>query len=487
MVTITRMIVMSALLGMLALASRPVAAQVSPRYIAIDMGTFGGPNAYLDLPGRTMNAEGALVAQADTSTLDPYAPNCTTPDCLDLLGFVWYHGVRTQLPSLGGFNDAPVSISDTGLIAGASTTNTIDPTIGIPEQRAVLWTNGQIVNLGTLPGGTESQAGLVSNQGLVSGPSNNGTSDPYGCGVFPVFPFCSQRQIRGFVWQDGVMEDMGTLGGPDTQPQFMNSAGQIAGQSFTNDTPNPVTGVPTMDPFLWQNGRMQDLGTLGGTFGFPNGMNSRGEVVGQSDLVGDQTWHPFLWNGSAMIDLGTFGGPNGTANWINDAGDVTGTADLTPLPGARPHHLGFLWKNGVLTSLAPVGGRVCDYANGVNNLDQVVGGEGNCHGSLDAMLWDHGTGYTLDSLVAPSALHIYEADSINDQSEIVTQAVLSNGDNRVVLLVPAALAARDGLTSNAPTPTSTTSAPLRSNTPSRIGIHQLLGVARLRSSTPRAE
>jgi probable HAF family extracellular repeat protein len=207
---------------------------------------------------------------------------------------------------------------------------------------------------------------------------------------------------------------------------------------------------------------MQDLGTLGGAFGVPNGMNSRGEVVGQSDLLGDQTAHPFLWNGTKMIDLGTLGGPNGAANWVNDAGDIVGTADLTPLPTGRVLHHGFLWKNGAMTDLPPVGGALCSVATSVNDLDQAVGRQGNCsRKSLGAMLWDRGTGYNLNSLVAPTDLYLYEAISINDQGEIVAQAVLPNGDNRVVLLVPAALAARDGLTSNAPAPASMTSAMLR--------------------------
>jgi hypothetical protein len=36
---------------------------------------------------------------------------------------------------------------------------------------------------------------------------------------------------------------------------------------------------------------MHDLGTLGGTSGITNWMNNHGQVVGASNLAGDQTQH----------------------------------------------------------------------------------------------------------------------------------------------------------------------------------------------------
>jgi probable HAF family extracellular repeat protein len=71
------------------------------------------------------------------------------------------------------------------------------------------------------------------------------------------------------------MQDLGTLGGPDAQALFINERGQIAGTSNTSTAPNPVTGVPPRDPFLWENGKMLDLGTLGGAVGFVIGLNNR--------------------------------------------------------------------------------------------------------------------------------------------------------------------------------------------------------------------
>jgi uncharacterized membrane protein len=72
-------------------------------------------------------------------------------------------------------------------------------------------------------------------------------------------------QMRAFLWQDGVMSDLGALGtGNDAWAQVINDAGQIIGISYTNTTVNQVPTncgfqgalIPTQDPYLL--GRRQD-------------------------------------------------------------------------------------------------------------------------------------------------------------------------------------------------------------------------------------
>jgi probable HAF family extracellular repeat protein len=116
--------------------------------------------------------------------------------------------------------------------------------------------------------------------------------------VFATLAQPPQTQQHAFLWQNGVMHDLGTLGGPDSVALLINESGQVVGQSYTSYTPNPSTGVPTVDPFLWENGRMLDVGGLGGTFGSVGWLNARGQVVGNSNLPGD------LIN-TAPVSLGT--------------------------------------------------------------------------------------------------------------------------------------------------------------------------------------
>jgi probable HAF family extracellular repeat protein len=411
------------------------------KYRLVDVGTFGGPNSSFVLPspgGRLLNNSGAAVGGADTPTPDPSCIGFNF-DCYLSYGFKWQDGVANKLGALPGFNSSfAVWVNDNGLVAGLSE-NGIDPLTGLPALEAILWgRDGSITDLGTL-GGNESVASAVNNRGQVAGGALNTIPDPY-TGTF-LIP--GATQVHAFRWTKSQgLQDLGTLGGTDSAAFFINERGQIAGWSFTNSTVNAVTGIPTLDPFLWENGKMLDLGTLGGVLGKSFALNNRGQVVGESNVAGDQTCHPFLWDKTeGMRDLGTLGGDGGLATWLNDAGEVVGKADLSgasgPCDGSELHHA-FLWKNGAMTDLGTVGGDPCSIAEGINSKSQVVGEGTDCSHELQAFLWeDGGPAVDLNTLIPPNlGLLLFEAFYVTDSGEIAALGTFSNGDIHAFVLIP---------------------------------------------------
>jgi probable HAF family extracellular repeat protein len=303
--------------------------------------------------------------------------------------------------------------------------------------RGVLYNRGGVIDLGTF-GGRESIANAVNNRGQVVGCAETVVPDPsYGWR-------CSgqgSQQTRAFLWEDGVMQDLGTLGGPGAVAVLVNEKGQVAGWSLTNSTPNDATGIPTEHPFLWENGTMRDLGTIGGTvIDAVNAINNRGQVVGSMNVAGDQSFHPFLWDGQTLKDLGTFGGLWGRANSINDAGAVVGWA-CTDGPTMCDTTHAFLWQGGTMTDLtmSDLGGRGCnDAAYSLNSRMQVVGSSDDCAGNTSAFLWESGSSVDLNTLIIsnPSGAQLIIALIINERGEIAAQGVLPNGDLHAFLLIP---------------------------------------------------
>ena len=87
---------------------------------------------------------------------------------------------------------------------------------------------------------------------------------------------------------------MGLLpGGTTSSAQAINSLGQIAGYADTADGTHA---------FLYAQGKMQDLGTLGEAPSHADAENDHGQVVGASGFAPDQD-HAFLWQKGIMLDL----------------------------------------------------------------------------------------------------------------------------------------------------------------------------------------
>jgi len=420
-----------------------------PHYKLVDIGTFGGPNDIINGPNVPILSDGGTYGgESELNIPDPYAPNfCQNEDCLVQHAQKWRDGVMTDLGTLPGVNlSSGATWVSNGYIGGVSENGRIDPLLGVPELRAILWTNdGRMINLGTLKGGHESFVPAVNSHGQVVGWSLNTVPDPFSYQPCVIYATCepNSTQTRGFFWDQGVKQDLGTLGGPDTLPEAMNDSGQIVGWSYTSSTPNATNGyvcppnVPSQNPFFWDKGEIVDIGTLGGTCGIAIFINNRGQVVGTSNLAGNQTHRAFLWEHGTMKDLGTLGGPNAEADWISDSGIVVGRADVSM---KNTNHHAFFWKNGVMTDLGVLHPWPCSTALSVNSKGQVIGDTGICGvgGGPNFYSQDGRLMVDINSLVLPgSDLQIVDLFSINERGEIAGAAVLPNGDTHAIVLVPA--------------------------------------------------
>jgi probable HAF family extracellular repeat protein len=159
-----------------------------------------------------------------------------------------------------------------------------------------------IIDLGTLPGHTDSSASGINNAGQDVGQSGD----------------------HAFLYSNGVMTDLGTLTGQGpSAASAVNNAGQIVGWS---------TFGTTSHTFLYGNGVMTDLGVLPGwTISGASAINASGQIVGvlnNSPSPSGPSPHGFLYSDGAMVDIGTLGGDYSQADGINDAGQIVGSAAL---------------------------------------------------------------------------------------------------------------------------------------------------------------
>ena len=190
--------------------------------------------------------------------------------------------------------------------------------------------------------------------------------------------------------------DLGSLGGGFSQAYALNNKGQVVGDSITADG--------RQHPFLYSNGKMQDLGSLstipmpGQESGLARGINDSGQVVGQTNDSADAL-RGFVYSNGVMQPLvNSPGNPQG----INNAGQIVGFGSGS-----------FLYQNGQTTNL----GGYAAYA--INNSGQIVGDVGNL-----AFLYQNGQ---LQALALPTGAYSAEAYGLNENGLVVGAAYYTDG------------------------------------------------------------
>ncbi|HWC65372.1 MAG TPA: hypothetical protein VG777_04755 [Thermoanaerobaculia bacterium] len=339
-----------------------------------------------------------------------------------------YVGLGTTGGAFSGGN----SINALGWVSGFSTLS------GDATQHAVLWRPGEgALDLGTLGGDNSGVEWLVHDRrGRIAGISETGVADPYGeiwsCGFF--FPSFTHQVCRGFVWQDGVMTELPTLGGDNGYAAGSNNLGQIAGWAETSD-PDPTCNAPQVLGFqaVVYGPAPGEIRALPPYPGDPDGaataVNDRGQVVGISGLCanavgGLSARHALLWEDGVATDLGNLGGQAwNTPTAINERGEVVGFSDLPADDPAHPNYHAFLWtKTGGMRDIGTLPGDVRTQALGVNDEGQVVGLSIDAAHDIRAFLWEDGEMIDLNDLVPSGSPFLLYANDIDDRGEITGEA-----------------------------------------------------------------
>ncbi len=297
---------------------------------ALDLGTLGGPNSNIAWPNP--NEYGELAGIAETAKPDPFNENWSCSGFFPAvthnvcLGFTWQWGALTPLPTLGGTNGYAASLNNWGEVVGWAETSKHDATCVAPQVfqfEAVIWgpAPSEIRQLAPYPGDPDSAATAINDRHQVVGIS--GKCDN------AIGEFSAKHAL---LWENGQPIDLGNFGGVAwNTPTALNDEGTVVGFA---DLPGDESGALNPIGFIWTNAHhIQKLAPYpGDANSLAWGVNERGQVVGQSiDANGNS--RAVLWQNGQAVDLNALIPADSPvyltlANDINDRGEISGQGCL---------------------------------------------------------------------------------------------------------------------------------------------------------------
>lgn len=289
-------------------------------------------------------------------------------------------------------------------------------------------------------GGTAARANSINDQDWITG--------------WSLLPGDATQHAT--LWRNGVLTDLGTLGGLNSQVEFpdKNNTGAIFGGAETSDI-DPFdenfcsfgTNLRCL-PFMWRKGVMVPLPTLGGNNGYAMDFNDRGQAVGIAEnATQDPNCTPpqvldfeaVMWDPQAgtIHELPPVQGDSiGAALAINRSGQAVGMSGVcqSPLVAFNLAVHATLWPHGPhggVIDLGTLGGAFSNGAFYINNEGQVVGisdlpGDATGH----AFLWQNGVMQDLGTLPGDFYSVAY---GINDTGQVVGQSCDVNFNCRAFL------------------------------------------------------
>jgi probable HAF family extracellular repeat protein len=281
---------------------------------------------------------------------------------------------------------------------------------GVNQVHASFIKDGKQTDLGELPGFENTFAADINDKEMIVGVAQN-RSD--------------MRYTQAFLWQDGKMEVLPTLGGKYAVARAINEQGDIVGKAQIPDN--------TMHAVLWSHGKIKDLGPLAtGHFSEAHAINNKDEIVGQAEIAPNGKPHAFIWIQDHMRDLGIF--PTGSlsnATAINNKRQIVGNADLNNNTSERVVHA-VLWSHGRMIDLGALADDV-SLGLDINDAGQIVGG--SFFGMKEvAFLWQKGHMVDLNKLIPKKPKWVLSvAFRINNQGEIIGRGYYKGAEHLFLL------------------------------------------------------
>ncbi|HTU83333.1 MAG TPA: hypothetical protein VMF61_14460 [Candidatus Acidoferrales bacterium] len=346
------------------------------------------------------------------------------------------------LASLGGTNSAANALNDRGWATGTSFLS------GNTTMHAALWKgHAPPIDLKTLGGPNSAvEWPIESERGYVAGISETATPDPLGeskqwsCHAFLPDGGSSGDTCLGFVWRDGTMKPLPTLGGNNGYAAGTNKGDVVAGWAETSAKDSTCVAPQQLQflPVTWNAGTLavHQLPTLtaGGKTdpdGAATAANDMGEVVGISGIcdqaVGRFTaHHAVVWQNGKVAPLQTFGARSwNTPTAINDRGQIAGFLNR---PGAKDRKGGVSWVSVIWqsASAAPtkigfLHGDTVSEPTSINDSGVVLGVS---FPSSHVWIWRNGklTDVTKLALASDPSVQLLSVGGIDARGEIAGQA-----------------------------------------------------------------
>jgi len=328
----------------------------------------------------------------------------------------------------------PFVISNSGWMSGGADVGA--------ALHAVLWHGGEMIDIGNPGLGGNSMAFGVNERGHAVGEAEDtgtdlSTTEDF-CGFQAMGYSSSPTPCVPFIWREGRMLPLKTLGGVNGIANQINNYGVIAGyaENTTVDPTCPAPQIYQFKPAIWFDDWVLPLPTGHDAEGMANSINDWGQVVGASGscaafnaifLDNFQPVHALLWQYGVATDLGTLGGVlNNFAEDVNNGGEVVGGSDVS---GDSTSHA-FLWtpETKKMHDLGTVNSDYWSIAIGINDQGQIVGASANADFSVvRAFVRRNGKLVDLNSLIAGSTpLFLETACKINSSGEIDGVAIDPN-------------------------------------------------------------